>query len=82
MLDEATITKLVSEAASAMPIMTVYNMALKNIDIEAMQATQSLTREELYANMAMGGFIAGIRFTLENLEIREDNAGMARDAAE
>ena len=82
MLDEATITKLVNEAASAVPIMTVYNMALKNIDIEAMQATQSLTREELCANMAMGGFIAGIRFTLENLEIREDDAGMARDTAE
>lgn len=82
MIDEATITRLVNEAASTVPIMTVYDMALKNIDIEAMQAAQALTREELCANMAMGGFIAGIRFALENIEIKSDSdSGAAQEAA-
>lgn len=73
MIDEATIANLVNEAVSAIPIMTVYDMALKNIDISALQSAQDLTRDELCANMAMGGFIAGIRFTLENLEIHPDD---------
>ena len=76
MIDEATITKLVNEAVNAIPLMTIYDMALKNIDIDAMQDVQDLTREELCANMAVGGFIAGVRFTLENLEIQKDDTAI------
>ena len=71
-MDETTINRLVNGAVSATPLMTAYDMALKYIDLEAMQAAQPLTNEELCANMAMAGFIAGIRFALENLEIKDD----------
>lgn len=72
-LDKQTIDKLVNEAATTVPIMDVYDMALSNIDLEAMKAAEAegITRDDLCANMAMGGFMAGIRFTLENLDLKE-----------
>lgn len=70
-MDKQAIDKLVNEAATTVPIMEVYDMALSNLDLEAMKATEGITREDLCANMAMAGFMAGIRFTLENLDLKE-----------
>lgn len=75
MMDESTITKLVDEAISAIPGEYIYDMALKYVNLDALQSMPDLTQEELCANMAGGGFIAGIRFTLEHIEIHPKEPG-------
>lgn len=73
-MEKTEINRLIEEAVKMVPIMDVYNMALSYVDVAAMQAAGDITREELCANMALGGFCAGIRFTLENLETKDEGA--------
>lgn len=77
MFDERNIQELIDDAVASIPPREVYKMALQNIDVEAMKAAKTIKREELCIKMAMGGFLAGVRFTLENLDISDDGNGDA-----
>lgn len=53
------------------PAEHIYKLAERNIDLVKL-ASSNPTSNEILTNYAIGGFIAGIRFALENIEARPD----------
>lgn len=75
-MNEETIQRLVDEAVIGLGAQKIYSLALPNVDVEAMKEAEPITRDEWAATLATAGFMAGIRFTLENLtQTDEDPAG-------
>lgn len=71
-LTEENISTLINEAIETLGIEEIYNLTLNNFDSEKVEQTQDgLTREEIAYNFAICGFIAGIRYTLENITLEE-----------
>ena len=75
MLDPDNIKGLVDEVLAVMNPKDVYEMALQNLNLKALKEEKNITRTELNIIMATGGFVAVIRFALENLELSDDETG-------
>lgn len=73
-LDEKTIARLISEAVDSLGIEGAYDLSTRYLDMEAIAREKALTSEEIAKNFALAGLCAGIRYTLENLDIAEDNS--------
>ena len=76
-LNAEDIEKLMSEAMNVISPENMYSKALEYIDMEAMAKAENLTMEELSVNMAVGGFRAGMKFALENIDITKLEDGWA-----
>ncbi len=70
-MNEETIQRLISEAVGALGAQRIYSLALPYVDVEAMKAAEPIIRDEWAAALAAAGFMAGIRFTLENLTVKD-----------
>ena len=70
-MNDDTIRRLQDEAVKALGVDRVYSLSLPYVDAEAMEKAEPITRDEWAATLATAGFMAGIRFTLENLDMKE-----------
>ena len=71
-MSESDIRSLINDVVENMNPNDILDAALKHIDLDAMKKSDPpLSKTEIYSNIAMGGFIAGIDFTLRNLEEAE-----------
>lgn len=66
-----SIEELISQLLEKIPAEHIYKLAERNIDLVKL-ASSNPTSNEILTNYAIGGFIAGIRFALENIEARAD----------
>lgn len=71
-LDSVTISRLVNEAITNLDAQQIYNASLSYVDFEALKAGEPVSNNDLCATFAVAGFAAGIKFALENLEIKND----------
>lgn len=71
--DPKKVQALINGALDIIGHEQVYLLSLKEIDLEALKnANPPLTREELVRNFSFAGFVAGIRFTLLNLDVQDE----------
>lgn len=63
--------RLVQEAVAELGFQRIYEMSLKYIDTDAIKKAGDLTQEEIKSTFVGAGFVAGLYFALENLEIEE-----------
>lgn len=71
-ITEENIQRLMNEALEALGADGIYSMSLPYIDFETLQNDDSLTQRDMQATLTAAGFLAGIRFTLENLTKAEE----------
>lgn len=70
--DKGTVNRLIAEAVNALGADEIYSLALGHIDAAKMADMKGLTAAEIAANFSVAGFIAGIKYTLENIETQEE----------
>ena len=76
-LDDKTIKDLIDEAINMVGIEEIYKMSFDYVDLEALQETQPVSKTELCATFSAAGFAAGIKFTLQYLEVSREEQGEA-----
>lgn len=71
-ITQDNIQRLIDEAVEEITPQGILDMANKYIDFEAIQKLeQPISSLELATSWAVAGFVAGIRFTLENIDLKE-----------
>ena len=73
-ITEENIQQLMTEALEGIGADGIYAMSLPYIDFETLQNDDSLTQDDIQATLTAAGFLAGIRFTLQNITKAEDHA--------
>ena len=82
-LSEKNIQTLIEQANKMLTTEEIYSKSLRYIDLEALKEQserEPLTVLELQYSFAVSGFFAGIRYTLENIDlstIEEEQKGEA-----
>ena len=66
------IIDLVNEAVEGLGAYEIYNRALTHVDVADLYKRQPLSAEEISMHFSVAGFMEGIAFALENLEIHDD----------
>lgn len=75
-IDEQTIQRLMDEASNTVTPDDRYGRALDYIDMDTLKrwyTPGTITPDELAMTAAAAGFMAGMRYTLENLNILDDD---------
>ena len=70
------IKQLINEAVSGLGADWIYRESMKYLNVEAMRnesKNKPFTAEEIGTNFAVAGFMAGIEFALQNIQITDDD---------
>lgn len=67
-MNNEDINRLIAEAVDGLGVNEIYNLSLCHVDFKRLREMEPITQEEFAKNSAIAGFIAGMKYTLENFD--------------
>lgn len=67
-MNSEDVNRLITEAVESLGMNEIYSLSLRHVDFNRLHEMEPLTQEELAKNCATAGFIAGMKYTLENFD--------------